>query len=227
MVIIKDRLSKGVQNLVTKQWLEFFPEMKSIIRMDLMRRVGPLLICIELERHCNILQHQYWPCFFVHNLAREFLSLTTMLKLYLPTWTDCKYINIENHLGVYQKAARLIKEEAPIPLDGPISLDQVFKGYSNFQPSYYIDWLEDSLLIAAWAGEKKKAYQYLDWAEKIFKTWPETAQERHGGKNWRANLVAKIENPDELREITHTEVIKHKLEKVPYQDFIDVEYKEG
>lgn len=36
-----------------------------------------------------------------------------------------------------------------------------------------------------------------------------------------------IANPKRLREIVRQEVIKHKLEFAPYQDIVDVPYKEG
>jgi len=148
------------------------------------------------------------------------------LKLYLPLGLGLENIRIENHKEKYLEAIKVMKNITPIPFDGNIALEHVLNTFQKNIPRT-ISELETPAILASWAGEYNKAMQYVNWAEEIFKTWAESAQEYHGGKNWRANLVAKIEKPKELREITRQEVIKHKLEKVPYQDFTDVAYKEG
>ncbi len=59
---------------ITDDWQLFFPEFKKSKLLELDNRLGPLITGIYLK----IIRNTYYtPVFYVHNLCREYPSLTT------------------------------------------------------------------------------------------------------------------------------------------------------
>ena len=77
------KLTPAVKRKITLDWHDCFPEMGIYKPLHLLRRVGPLLIGILLERDRTA--DRYLPTFYVHNLAKHFPVITLTLASPLRT----------------------------------------------------------------------------------------------------------------------------------------------
>lgn len=225
------KLTPTLKRKIGKDWHEHLPYLTHRKTMVFDRRVGPLLIGVGLQP--KFAGEYYEPGFSVHNLSRDMDFLTATLNSPLRTLRNgaSESLRVMFHEKNYPEAAERMKSQALLPLEGPISLTLVINAYKDYMArenyDYILDYLEDPALIAAWAGEKEKAQEALEWGTEIFKTWPEFIHEKEGGvEGWRTKMEELISKPEALREITRQQIELHKLTKVVYDDFTDTTYKE-
>lgn len=217
---------------IEKDWLSLLLGFASRGRPgDIKKRVGPLLISLSIGRSGRG-RDTYHPLFSVQNLASASDFLFISLERTLPQgYGKRSHFYVHEHDAAFKESVETMKAIAPIPLLKPLTLEDIFRGYARYveeatEGFCFISQLEGPALIAAWAGEPEKAQEYLEWADSIFNTWDEKTKAPFGGDQWRKNLEKKIENSEKLRQICREEVIKHKCEKVPYQNIVGVRYQE-
>lgn len=155
-------------------------------------------------------------------------------------------IRFYEHKELYPQSIAYLKEHIPL-LQGPVTLEDIFTAYSESHSLGHSE-AGTPAVIAAWAGEPQKAKEYLDWGYvHIEKNMLRQLEDVYRGtyldhynilkRKLPTNMLSKdvwveyhkdmINNPEILREITRQEAVKFQLEYAPYQDIVDVPYKEG
>lgn len=211
------KITGPMKTKITNDLLFEFPGYKKENLASIAKRVGPLLISIGYEvRYSTDIKIGCSLFNLSNGLERMCANLDTIPK------SRRDNITFEQHeKGLYKEAAAELKELFPIPLEGPVTLKQVFEGYKKYTSNPYAIRSErhyqDPALIAAWAGKLDKAQEYLDWgydaymAANIFKPDP---------KQWYKDMQQRITDPDALRKIVAEQIEHHKLGKIPYQELI-------
>lgn len=269
---------------IIKDWATQFPEMGiERKRMLLRKRIGPLLMEVMVYPYCSTSPY-YNSAFTIYGLYRipkeitklsyelndmlvwksnnisdadyldEMHTLNTQKKLLINS--NFNFVKYLPHYNDYLKWSAEIKQNAAIKASGPISLEDIWRGYEKFLDKMF-SWESKVLSMipfeinytpyrvlpiytAIWAGENDKAKEYLKFLESwnstysmcssTFRTPLSDWQKRDGFgktlKEWQENILYYMDHPDELRQIVKEEVIKHKLEKVPYQNIVGVKYQE-
>lgn len=242
--------SSADRNMIRKDWAALLPDMLPRPKTTLIkfyRMVGPLVICVNLNLDGG---GTYQVGYYLHSFVIE----SNVLAIYLRTnpHTSLMFIKRDDHKQKYQESFKSLKENAWISLDGPITLDDIFNGYSNAARAQYTRSranYDESLValtkrfngdvekakekielgtlepyeaitpafVAAWAGELKKAKEYLDWAYKVV---------RYDGDKMYIEGEKLIANPDLLRATAKAERIKHGLTYAPCQNIVGVPYQE-
>jgi hypothetical protein len=214
------KLTPTVKRKITRDWLGKFPQYGVYKPMWLLRRAGPILLGIILERNRG--NDWYYPIFHLHNLASAFpcVSLTLAHNLKTIKTGSREFIEAEFHESKYAEAADRLCHQAPLSCADEIHLSDVLdlyaKGFEN--PFLAVPTLlyKDIVTILAWAGARKEAREYLDRALIESSQWRPQAIENEGGLDlWRARLEEAINNPDQVRMVVAEEIIKHRLEKIP------------
>lgn len=241
------------RTIIKKDWQPLLPDMAfkpktNYIFFD--RIVGPLAISVGIYLDARIGRKKYSVKFSVHNLARQRDSLGMQIK----TIPSLEYIAIlfEEHKSKYQDIAAALKQSAWIPIDGPITLDDIFNGYSNAAKDkvshankeyekYLAGWTK------AFGGDEKKARESLEFGSLTLHEAPtpalvaawagelEKAKEyldwAYKVAGWEADKMLEIygpliEQPELLRATARAERIKHGLTYAPCQNIIGVPYQE-
>ena len=114
------KLTLTAKQQITEDWNRCFPEMGIYKPLHLLRRVGPVLIGILLERDST--KDRYLPTFHVHNLAKPFPVIT--LTLSEPLRTEITQapdqIKVSQHESRFEEASERMDRQALLPLKGDV-----------------------------------------------------------------------------------------------------------
>lgn len=219
------KITPSFRKKILKDWQLCIPSLTIRKPMALSRRVGPLLISIGFDATSG--SKYYQVAFNIHNLSSPFEFLTATMKTYLRTIKTKApdLIGVQGHEeGKYKEAALRMRAQAPLPLEGPISLNRIIQAYQSYMENggtKTIDLVQDPALIAAWAGQAEKAKEVLDWGYEAYKAWAETfVDNEEDVDGWLLEMQEKISNPDQLRKIAEEQAILHGVDKVPMEDLI-------
>src|SRR5436190_8831039 len=108
---------------ITKDWKDEFPSLGVYKPLHLLRRNGPLLsgICLDRTSSGDI----YKPIFHYHCLLRSCpaISLSLAVQLKAANGTDAS-VSFRSHESSFAKSAEKMRALALLPLDGDITLRQ-------------------------------------------------------------------------------------------------------
>ncbi len=217
----KPKITPAFKKRILKDWQTCFPNLVRDGSLSLGRRVGPLLISIGFDLKSG--RENYYPGFGVHNLSNPLDFLTSTLSTDLEG--SPSYITVRYHEGGgYIEAAERMKQQSPLPLEGPVTLNMIIDAYEKYvdkRGPCVIDLLQDPALIAAWAGQKEKAEEALAWGVKEFiKGGPQFQRDAGGLDGWFKEMQERISNPRKLRAIAEEQAIFHKVDHVPMEELI-------
>lgn len=214
-----------------KDWNAQFPTLAPT-KKHVGRIVGPLRLSIICEIHYRD-DPVYQVYTAVHNLAEHCIGLTaTVQSKHFYIYHDEAYRGGEpvppekKHGFRHIEVAKELRQEAWIPLEGPLTLDDIWKGYDNFSRSKLGLRSHDVIVptyVASWAARPDKAREYFDWAMNYLTMcgWKDDIT-----RECEEKMLYAIANPDKLRQTVREEVIKHKLQDTIYEDIVDAAYKE-
>ena len=118
-------LTRAVEKQITEDWQREIPSLGIYVPRHLLKRIGPLLVGICLERDSS--GNKYKPTFHVHCLGKEapavFLTLLTQLRSERSGGPD--FIQVRFHKEKYKEAAARMIRQSLLPLDGDLTLEQV------------------------------------------------------------------------------------------------------
>jgi len=182
-----EKLTPAIEKKITQDWAREFPGMGIYKKRWLMRRVGPLLIGICLDRDSH--GDQYKPCFHVFFLGCEWDGDEPALTLWSPLRTRrtgaSDAVKVRWHEERYRDAVERIEEQALLPLEGDVTLDQVLQAYQEYhrrmpwgKPTLAANVMLmcDVIMLLAWCGRRTEAEQAL---EEVLATATEERDYRH------------------------------------------------
>jgi hypothetical protein len=197
------KLTRAAETQITSDWQQQLPSMGVYKPRWLLRRVGPLLLGIILER--DSVGDVYKPTFHVHFLGRAHEGVVLMLASQMrnersggPSFVDLRWHN-EN----YREAADRMARQAPLALAGDLQVDQVLNVYQLFLATPLGQRMKahlyaDMILLSAWAGRASTARTLFDEA---LKTMTNAREYQHvGGRaQFESDMRSAIDQPDTIR----------------------------
>src|SRR5687767_11517160 len=117
------KLSTSIKRQITEDWVKCFPALGIYKPMWLLRRTGPLLQGICLNR--DSANDAYRPTFHVHNLAKNlpFVSLTLSAPLRTVKTGTPETIRAAFHKERFVDASDRLRRQTQVPLAGPVHLN--------------------------------------------------------------------------------------------------------
>lgn len=158
-------LNRTVEKQITDDWRREIPSLGIYKPRHLLRRVGPLLVGICLERDSG--GRKYKPKFHVHFLGQE--SVAVFLTLYVQLRAEPSggpdFVEVRWHETQYKEAAARMVRQSPLSLDGDLQLEQVINVYQMRLGVPSGEWpillYRDMILLSAWAHDQPGALKFL------------------------------------------------------------------
>jgi hypothetical protein len=159
-------LNKSVEKQITDDWHRELPNLGIYKPRWLMRRVGPLLVGICLDRDSG--GDVYKPIFHVHCLGKEapavFLTLLTQLRSERSGGPD--FVQVRFHDEKYKEAAARMVRQSLLPLEGDLTFEQIIAAYRTYLQSSWgrltpVLLYRDMIILLAWGGRQVEALKFL------------------------------------------------------------------
>lgn len=220
------KLTGKLKDRITEDWARLLPGLGIYKPMRLLRRTGPLLSGICLERDSG--NEAYRPTFHVHVLAEAFPTVSLTLAHYLLTEKTRapETIRATFHEQRYAAACARLQRQAPLPLAGSLSCVQVLRAYREYMqtPIGKCSELlyEDMIAILVWCGQLERATASLREFVKDVRSWPAhvLADIPSGIDGFIQRCRSWIDNPSALRTNVEREVVKLEADHLPVADFV-------
>lgn len=224
----KWKITPTMKRRYTADWAALFPDLGVYKPMWLLRRAGPLLQGVLLERNSG--GESYLPTFHVHCLARSFpvVSLTLCTRLTSPRTGVEQSIRSFSHDELYREAAERLRSQSLLKLEGPLRLSDVlaaFRSHMRTPTGRYSSYaLDDMLRLMVICGKKKEALSALDRSCDEILSWPSNVTWNEflapSMEAWREDCKKWIANPDILRKIVQEQIETHKVGKLPVVELL-------
>lgn len=221
------KLTLKLKKQITEDWLKCFPDLGIFKPMWLLRRIGPIVLGILLDRDSS--NEAYRPTFHVHNLSKPstFITLTLMEPLLTIKTSAPETLRADFHSRNFEDAADRLRRQIPVPLTGPIRQVDIINAYKRYmkQPlgRFPLHLFEDIITIHLWCGDPNSAEQSLSEFEKEITNWPSqinVLKLAGGVQQWLNKCHVWIRNPEQLIECINSQLELHKLESIPYSEFV-------
>ncbi|MFD7490608.1 hypothetical protein [Streptomyces mirabilis] len=207
---------------VTADWARAFDGFDIWRPLRLLRRVGPLVQGITLDRSTS--GDAYFPTAHIHALTRPFpvVSLALGQRLASRSGTP-EAIKFTDHTEDYLDAARRLAGQARLSLDVSPPVADVATELRAFATAQHglgswpaVDAVEDSILIPSASGDRGLAEEGLQLARDLVKKWPKhrLPLDWVGEEVWITSLRKSADNAEDLRTIVESQVRAHKLAKI-------------
>lgn len=207
-------LTPAAKKKITADWNTAFTDFGTYKPMHLLRRTGPLLMGVLLEKGAS--NDFYKPVFHVHNLARAF----PVVSLSLPRQVPNEYVHVEWHDSKFPELAKRLVNLAYLPLSGEPTLADILNGFRSYlrKPStpYEPDAFRDLALICGWAGNRDEIANVLCEAENAMKQWPAAVLKQIGGlEPWLTSIRVAAENQTALKATVAAQIMTHGVGGIP------------
>lgn len=158
--------TRAAEKRITDDWQQEVPALGVYELRWLLRRVGPLLsgICLDRDSGGNV----YMPKFHVHFMGKVFpgVSLTLCTQLRSERSGGPDFIEVQWHKEKYQEAAARMVRQSLLPLEGDLSLEQVMDAYRRHMTTPLakrqpVLLYRDMILLLAWGRDAAGATELL------------------------------------------------------------------
>ncbi|MGW4286416.1 hypothetical protein ACWEIK_05730 [Streptomyces sp. NPDC004673] len=207
---------------VTADWAKAFDGFDVWRPLRLLRRVGPVLQGITLDRSTS--GDAYYPTAHIHALTRPFPVVSLMLGQRLVSSSGVQEaIEFTRHAEKHLDASRRLAEQARLSLDDPPSVRDISAGLHDFALAQLelgyppaVNEMEDSILIVAADGDELLADQGLQLARELAGKWPSSRLPPTwtGREEWIGFLADRAADLEGLRATVESQVALHNLTKV-------------
>lgn len=211
--------TRAEKNAVTRDWNREFPSLGVYKPMWLLRRAGPLLqgICLDRDSWGDI----YKPTFHVHCLGipSSVVYLTLATQVRTPRSGGHTMVQFRFHQQEYMKIVGYLAEQLPLPLDGDLRVEDVLGAYLAYMrenravssPKFHLD----MGVLHAWCGRTGDALSCVD-------TYKAEATDRafeHFHEGFEGDPEAffrkLFEDRDLLQSVVEEQVAAHRADKLP------------
>jgi hypothetical protein len=206
---------------ITQDWATAFPHFAVYRPLRLLRRLGPLVQGVTLERSSS--GNDYLPTAHVHALTRSFpvISLTLAERLLGDSGVEQR-IRVSDHESSFAWAVDRLREQSHLSLDRAPSLGDILARYRDVilssqtmgVPSGFIE-LEDLVLLPAVLGMSAEVGRGIDLAREVSSRWSTSP---HGWPSiaiWVQHLEDDARSVGTLKTRVSEEAEKHKLLALP------------
>ncbi len=173
-------LSAVAKKRITEDWAEALPNLGIYRPMWLLKRNGPLLIGVILDRTRS--NQVYIPKFHVHNLLWPSPFLVLSLTYKVPSERQPRMerqILVDRHQSDFPSAVGILKSMVPEVGESDISVSRVLRMYEEFLRQkrdfalarHCVGVFTDVILLAYWAGFAQYAKNCLQGAVEIMQSW--------------------------------------------------------
>ena len=210
---------------ITDCWSREFPGFDAWRPLRLLRRIGPVLQGVTLER--SVTGEYYFATSHLHSLTREFpvISLSLSHRLLRPSGQPLRIPVAEE--DVSSPASKLIEQTAHSLGEVPPGLTEIISTYHEFaigqkekgHPAAFME-LEDSIFAAALADEPALVETGLGIARHLADLWPShrLPPDWPGADAWLNGLQSRAADPVHLASIVQSQTEIHKLAKVRFSE---------
>lgn len=216
-------LTRPVEKRITEDWLREIPSLGIYRPRRLLRRAGPLLIGICLERDSG--GDVYKPMFHVHclgvNAPTVFLTLFTQLRSDHSGGPD--FIQVRFHEASYKDAAARMVRQAPLPLAGDVRLALVLEVYRQYLATpigmrQRATLYRDMIVLTALSGDQVGAEQQLN---ECLRDAPAASFAHVGGQERFFDECRQvIENPAKVQQTVESEIAALDVGKLPFSNLL-------
>jgi len=196
------QLTKSAEKRITEDWQRELPGLSVYRPRHLLRRLGPLLIGVCLDRDSG--GEKYKPCFHVHFLGKDFPTVSlTMCTQLRSNAGGPDYIEVRFHEQRYQQAISRLMQQSPLPVEGPVTIEQVIGAYRKHAETplgqrQAAILYADCIMLLSWCGREVEARRFLD--ETIATMRNEQVYQPFGSREeFRQKMLDAIEHPDEIK----------------------------
>jgi hypothetical protein len=220
------KLTTAARRRITADWLKEFPDLGEYKPLWMLRRVGPLLEGIVLDRTSS--NDEYRPTFHVHCLLKDFSDVT--LTLAHPLLTERtrspESVSVLYHDKRCVDAARTLERQSPLALAGDLRLSDVVEAYRRFayRPGIHYDahlLYADMAKLCAWFDDRDQASAVIAEGAAIVEGWPLAIRSEIGGvESWRSQLENAVADRKGQRELMDRQVQELELQKLPVASMI-------
>ena len=226
-----EKLTRAVETRITKDWASEFPSMGVYKKRWLMRRVGPLLIgiCLDRDSHGDL----YKPSFHVFFLGYKWDDDRPALTLHEPLRTRRTRapdaIRVRSHEEEYLDATQRMKEQALLPLEGPVTIDEVLDAYQKYherapmgKPTLAADviLMSDVIMLLAWCGRRSEAEEAL---QSVLEAVREESGYRHpygSREEFEQAMREAIQHPETIRKQVERQITRLGVEQLPVSELL-------
>jgi hypothetical protein len=218
--VTKATLTASTKRRITEDWQACFPNLGVAQPLWLMKRNGPLLIGICLDRTRS--NDVYVPAFHVHSLLAPRPAIT--LTLYRPVPDERqprlkREIRVDRHDSTYLPAAESLKSQVPDLSSNDTSLSRILGLYNEYLESrrnpaiarYPVVLFSDVTLLSFWAGHVAYAEACLERACEAMSVWPKQEVDL---LSWRKRMEALMDRT-RLDGVVREELQRHHLAHLP------------
>jgi hypothetical protein len=206
---------KAEAKVITADWSAAFPMFDVYKPLWLMRRIGPVVQGIVLDKTRS--NDEYIPTSHVHSLTRDFPVISLMLG------QRADRVSVSRHSRDYALVASELRNQSVLPLDEAPIIDDIVNACHTFargqQERGYppaVPEMEDSLLISAASDRPDLVQASLTLAIEFAEVWPQSRLplDWTSSQEWLDELRSRIADPSQVRDIVADQILKHKLGKI-------------
>lgn len=211
------KLTNKEQCRITKDWSCEFPTLSIYKPLWLLRRVGPLLIGICLERSST--GDRYNPVYHYHNLLipRENITLSLAQPLMNKNSKVPEQVVVSAHDDSYKDASRRLSMQHPLLTSQLVTTSSVFDEYIEYLTQrkdiaitrYPLGIYLDTFTLAKYFGFDDYANDLLDFICHEVAFWPKT-EFSFNINEWKNRMVS-LSNRESQDFIISKQLIEHKL----------------
>lgn len=215
------KLNTREKKRITHDWQAELPALSIHKPLQLLRRAGPLLIGVCLERTSS--GDRYSPVFHFHNLLipRDDITLTLAQPLCSLRNTNVpEMITLSTHTPKYVDAAARLVEEHPLLASEQVHTYDIFSEYVDYLVEekdisltrYPLGIYLDTFTLA-------KCFGFDDYADELFSftctkliSWPKT-EFGFPLEDWKERILG-LASAETQRKVLADEIQRHRLESV-------------
>ncbi|MFD3381256.1 MULTISPECIES: hypothetical protein [unclassified Streptomyces] len=207
---------------ITSDWAEVFPDFSVWRSLHLLRRIGPVVQGVILDK--STAGDQYYPTVHIHSLAQDFpvISLTLAQRLVKGAGVQ-ESIDVGRHSEGFRSAAARLESQSELPLRSVPELTKIVGLLRKFAVAAQkgrlpeaVPELEGSVLVPAASENPEDVEESLKIVEQVSARWSgyESPSKWADTRDWLDWLRASAADGPGLVSVVEGQIAKHGLGEI-------------